>query len=285
MKQKIIYGIAALLILTIGLVAGLFLIKKNQDIREKAAPASTLSIIPASQSKNPGNSFTLNVVANTGENRVTGLDLIINYDNTAVEVTSIAKGSGISAFTNVIKNQVDNNAGKITYTAFTLESPSAVTGSGVELLVISGKVLNSASQGSYNFTFDQQTALSGSNEGQNVLTGTVKGVITVNAVAINNPTANPTVTPIVTSTPTSSGSTQKSNSTATSTAKPTPTATGSAKPTTTPTSTPKSTSASSQTTSTSQPTSPPLPVTGSATTTLVAGGFAILLLIISFVLI
>lgn len=282
-KSKVILGIAGFVILALAVVAGITLVQRNQDLREGAAPATTLSITPTGQNKNPGDTFTLTVKADTGSNQITGVDLFISFNKSALEVTSVTKGSGIAGFSNVIKNQIDTNQGKILFSAFTLDSSAYATGSNVELLNISGKVLNTTQAGIYSFTFDPTTAIAGSGEGQDVLTGSSQARITVGqpigggnqsqSVSTSTPSPTPSHTPSATST-SSSGKAQTGSTTA-PTASPRPSTTAAA---TTTAPTPTSTA------QVVQATKPPVPQTGIGLSTLFIVGLGIIGVIFSLAL-
>jgi len=221
MNKKVIIGILITLIIVVGLVVGVILVGRNQEIREKAAPATSLSITPGAQSKLPGQSFTLNVLMDTGENQVTGADIVLDYDPVAIEVVSISKGSGISVFDQEIKNNIDSVAGKVSYSAFTLNSANAISGSGVAVLTINAQVKSTATGGTFTISFGTQTAVAATQEGQNVLTSSTPASITVGVIA--SPTSTPTTAPTSTPTPTSLSNVDGGTTVTTSTSTPTPT--------------------------------------------------------------
>ena len=198
MKKRIIFSIFGVLVLIGGLAAGLILIQKNQDIREKAAPASSLSILPSSQIKNPGQSVNFSVKIDTGANNVTGVDIQIKFDPSAIQIAQIQPASALSSFTNVIKNQIDNTAGKAYFAAFTLNSSQALNGS-FDILNISGTIPDSAVNGSYQISFDPATSASASNEGVNVIIIMTPGSVNV---AASGGSGTPTPAPTATATPT-----------------------------------------------------------------------------------
>jgi hypothetical protein len=156
-------------------------------------------ISPATQNKSPGSTFTFKVLSNTGNYSISGLDLFINYDKSAIEITSVNRGSGISNFSEWI-NTIDNTNGKISYTATTQNLSQLVSGSNVEILSISGHVKSSASGGNYNITFGSSSSLVdgngdsiGANTGPGVIS--VSGIITEPATPTQKPSATPTQVP------------------------------------------------------------------------------------------
>jgi hypothetical protein len=262
-KSKIVWIVLGSLVLIGGLVAGIFLVSRNQNIREKAAPATTLSIVPGSQNKSPNDSFSLAVEMNTGENQSMGFDLDINFNPQIFQVGSIGAGSAGSDFS-VLTSNIDNTGGKISYSAFTADTTKALNGSNLNILSISGTVKASAAAGTYNFAFDSSTTVMGYQESQNVLVGTTPGSIVI-AGAADQPTATPTPTVAPTATPTV-----------------TPTSAPGA--TKTPTPMPTGTTASISTPVTVSTDSPSLPESGISVPTFFGVGIGITLLAVSVLL-
>lgn len=280
-KRKIVFIVIGAIVLIASIVAGILLVKNNQDIRERAAPATSLSIKPTTQTKDKMQDFTVQVVMDTGVNKVTGLDLDITFDPNAFSVTSITKGADVANFSQEIRNNIDNMAGKITYSAFTLDSAKAVTGSNIIVLNILGKVKDTAAAQTYKFQFSQTTAVSGSGEGQNVLTLASPANVTVRAAAGETPgmtsspapmtsgTVKPTATPMKTKTPTPMAQ-------ATPTKTPTPLAQATATPSPTPTMAASATESPAPT-----QTAVPIPETGVLSATLTVVGLGIVAIFIS----
>lgn len=155
----------------LGILAGVVLVQQNQDIREKAAPATSLYISPAQVSVYRGKSTDLSVKMDTSTNLVTGIDIDISFDPTSFEVTSMTKGSGIANLNNEIaaRVKIDNVLGKVTYSAFTIDTAKAVNGSGLEVLKLTVNVKPNAATGSRNIGFDSTTAVAAVQENQNVV--------------------------------------------------------------------------------------------------------------------
>lgn len=286
-NKKLLFGIVGTIVLALAVVAGVFLIKQNQDLREKAAPASTISVTPSQQTKAPGDTVVYSATLDTNENSVTGVDIKINFDPNVLEVVSLQKGAGIANFDTIITNTFDNTAGTISYVIFTLDRTKAVQGAGVEALKINAKVKSTAANGTYNLTFDPTTSASASQEGQNVLIARNAGRIVVQAGGGASPTATstsqpqptatgvrtatPTATPIRTATPTGTGL---------RTATPTSTATSQAGVATA-TATATSTATSVAGVATATPTAFPIPETGTSLPTLLGAGLGIIILLVS----
>ncbi|EKD87373.1 MAG: hypothetical protein ACD_36C00114G0003, partial [uncultured bacterium] len=79
-----------LLLLIIAIPIGVYYIGQRQDIRDRAAPSTTLSLSPSSISKQQGNTLSLDVTIDTGENTVSAIELVVNTDPAKVKITGIA---------------------------------------------------------------------------------------------------------------------------------------------------------------------------------------------------
>ena len=200
-NKKAILSILGLLIIIGGTVAGFILVKKNQEIREEAAPATTLRFSPPSISKNPGDSFDISVQINTSgsgsQNSVTVYKTVITFNPAIFEVTSVQKSPFAASLNETIPgvDKTDNTEGKITTQAHTLNKDNALKGEG-ELLRISGKVKDTATAGSYSFEFASDTKIAGLDEGGvNLLTDKSSGGVIVLAPADASPSPSPSPSP------------------------------------------------------------------------------------------
>lgn len=231
-RKTAVFGIIALIILIGSVVVGTLLVRQNQDFRERAAPATSLTISPSTQNKAPNENVTFEVVMNTGTNLVTGVDLRMTFDPSVLEITSITKGSGIVNLDATIANVFNNNAGTISFAVYTVDKSKAVNGSSLQALVVNAKVKSGAPSGVTRINFESTTSIAGVDEGQNVLTNASSGNINVTSgSAGSGATATATGTAVATATATNSGigggagGTSTATATATSTAKSSVTAT------------------------------------------------------------
>lgn len=222
MKKLVLIITSLLLLLAVAITV--YLVKQKQELRSRAAPATTLSLEPAAITKNVNEEFNTNIVINTGGNTIVSVDLVLNFNPQILEATGISLGSFLTGATEIQKN-INNQTGKIIY-SFYVQSLNAKSGTGT-LAVVSLKGKNS---GTGTLGFDSQTTVGALQEGQNVLTGTTPASIIIQEVTpTSTPTSTPTGTPSVTATPTPTRS-------ASATATPTPTQTPGATSTPTPTS-------------------------------------------------
>lgn len=265
-KRKSIIGFIGFVVLFAGIIAGTYLVQQNQDFREKAAPATVVYVSPANQTKDVGSTFYLAVNMDTASNQVTGIDIRLKFNPSLIEITSIQKGSGATVLTTEINNTVDNVNGKISYAVFTVDKTKAISGSGIELLQVNGKIKQGAT-GTATVSFDAGTVISSVNEGQNVIINSTSGNIIVASVLGALPSATATSTAMATATATA---TSNATSTSTSTAKSSALV-----------ATATSTSVSK---ATSQATQMPIPVTGSSVGSIALWGVGLFFILASYLL-
>lgn len=257
MKRGTIFAILGILVLLGGVGAGIYLVSQQQLFQQKAAPASSLTMTPASMTKPAGSDFTFTVNMSTGTNAVTAVNIVVNFNPNIMQIVSVSKGSGITNLSNKITDTFDNAAGTITFSYFTLDPTQAVSGTGLPIMTVNASVKAGAANGNYNIAFDPSTSASASQEGQNVIISKSGAVLTVGGSS----TASPSPTP-------GGGSPS-----------PSPTPGGSATPTPTPTDT-------SEATSTPGPTLTPrpIPVTGVEWPTILSVGVGAAVIIGSILL-
>jgi len=180
-KTKIIISVVSVILLVVGVVAGVLLVRRNQDIREKAAAASSMIISPSTLSKFPSNTGTFEVVLNADVNEVVGIDIDLIFDPTAMSITSMSAGTSISAWGNENPNNAfDNIAGTIFYSNFG-GATSTITGPSLKILSVEFEVLENAEAGSYLISFGDKTDVAGLgvDAGTSVFVGGTSGTLTV----------------------------------------------------------------------------------------------------------
>ena len=205
---KIVLAGVGVLILVGGLAVGIFLTSQNLDFWGKAAPATTLSISPSSQSKIPGQTVSFTVSMDTGANAIYGVGIDLTFDPDIIEVQSVVKGSGIVSFDQISKNEIDADAGTISYSAYTTEDTYSVSGTDIEVLRITGRVYDDATAGTYSLRFASTTSVSDS-AGENVLlNSTPASLLVLSNYGSPDPSPTTTVTPTASAsaTPTASAS-------------------------------------------------------------------------------
>ena len=279
MNKKAIITILVLLVLVIGVGVGVFLVQRNIEIREKAAPSTNLSLVSDTDSPIVGQSFSALVNINTGENQVIGAEMYITYDPLKLEIVSVDKGTFLPNPV-IIGPDIDNSSGTLSYTIYIPPGSTPVTGSGT-LAVIEFKTKQ---EGSATVSFTSESKVGAVQEGGvNVLVGTTPLSLNIQGTSVEL-TNTPTPTGVLvqeTVTPTPTG--QVTNT-------PTPTEADGTGGTTLHTNTPTPTTRPS---STSTPTSfnpassegdTTLPDTGVSTPTIILVSSGILIFIVSLII-
>jgi hypothetical protein len=266
MKKAAIIIVTLLLLITIPLVV--YYAKQQQELRSKAAPATTLELSPASATKQVGDQFTVNVVASSGSNQVTGADIVLTY-NPAVLSTSVDKlalGTFFSDSSSITESPktVDQPNGKISYTVHTNDSlhaaPTNSTGTIVSI------TFTAVAAGTSTVQFDRDgTNVSALTESTTTHGALLDGGLTDATYTVQTAVSSPTPTSTTAPTPTTPpGATAAPTPTTPpgATATPTPTTGTGATSTPTPTRPPGATS-----TPTTRPsaTSTPTPTKSSGT--------------------
>lgn len=163
-----------MLILFAALPAIIFLAMRSQEIRNKAAPATTLSLSPATVSKAVGEEFTLEVKMNTATNQIVAVELNLLFDPTKLQAEWIHNGT---MFPNILSSgTVGNGTASIAVGATNTITP--VTGIGT-VATVKFKAL-AATTSPISVRFSQDTFVGALGEGQvNALTSTAPATITI----------------------------------------------------------------------------------------------------------
>lgn len=199
MKKKI-FAIASILLILIAIPVTVLLVRQQQELRKKAAPATTLAFVPATVSKKVGETFSLDVTIDTGENQVVAAELHVVYDPAKLEAQTITNSS---LFPNILTSgTVERGAASITVGAASATKP--ITGTGT-IAVVRLKALEKTDT-PVTVRLAPNTFVGGIGEGAtNVLVGTSPATVTVTGEGLATvPTATPT--PILTVTPSASPS-------------------------------------------------------------------------------
>lgn len=230
MKIKMIALISILLLIAV--LVGVYYIGKEQDNRSRAAPATSLSFSPSSVSKKLGDTFSLDVVVNTGTNTISAADLVINTESTKLKITGLTVGSYLTT-TLLTPSYTDSRA-----TVTLGSSPtSPKKGTGI-LATVTFQVVGAGGSTQISFTGSQ---VAGIGEQGNVLSSSTPATITLTS---SSGGTSPSLTP--TRMPTALPTQAASSPSTTPTRTPTPTTqTGSPQITATPSPSPSPTPTSS----------------------------------------
>ncbi len=221
MNKKVVITLLVLVLLLIGLAVGVFLVRQQQEIRKKAAPASSISIMPGTTTVNAGQEFTLSVEMSTSTNEVRGAELHITYDTTRLSLRDFLPTTVLP--TVFVSPKIDNTAGTA---SMTLGAQPSNLFSGKEVIATL-KFVAKSTAGAATVDFAPQTMANAVSETQDVLvskTGskiTVIAASTVGTLSNSNNATVPTPTPSVAA----QGGVGSIGGTTTATGTPTPTPT------------------------------------------------------------
>ncbi len=197
--KKIALGVGIFLIL-LAVPLTVFLIKQQQDIRQRAAPATTLALSPPQLTVTPNQTFSLDVVVDTGSNQITGAQIKVVFDPDKLEAQSIQKGSFLPNIQ--VAGEVAPGSASIV-----LGAPSTQPGSGTgKLATITFKALV-VSDAPVTVRFAEgETAAVALQEQNNVLISGTPSLITISGsgtggTTVVAATTTPTVRPSATATP------------------------------------------------------------------------------------
>lgn len=262
---KKILSIFFLLLLLAAIPVTTYLVFRQQELRSRATPATTLAFDPPSIDKTVGDTFTINVTINTGTNSVTGAELHIQYDTSKLKAVNIRAADNAFLPITLVDGTVGNGLALITLGS---QPTLPKTGTGV-LATVTFQALAPTAGAKTLISFTGETRVAGLTggtiEASNVLaTQPAPASVGISAQTTPTPTPSSTPTPSAARSPTPSPTRGAGGG-----ATPTPTKVGgnigigSSKPTGTPTIIAKAT-----------PTTAKIPVTGAtdATTILTVGG-------------
>lgn len=202
MKRIVIILISLITLLAIP--ASVFLTMRNQELRKKAAPATTLTLAPTTLTKAVGEEFTLEVRMDTADNQIVAVDLKLTFDATKLEAEWIHNGT---MFPNILSSGVVGN-GTVSIALGATNTTTPITGTGT-VATVKFKAL-AATTAPISVRFATDTFVGALNEGSsNALTSTVPSTITIGSDGTGGgtditgtvtPTEEASVTPTLTPT-------------------------------------------------------------------------------------
>lgn len=189
--KKILLLVGSVLLL-FAVPISVYVIGQRQEVRKKAAPATTLSLLPSSISKKVGEKISLEVSIDTADNQVVVAEVHLVYDPLKLEAQTITNGS---AFPNILASGVvDRGTASITVGAANNSHPVKGTGTVAVVTFVTLDVTDAP----VSVKFASNTFVGGLHETTvNVLVSTSPASITIAA----DPGATPSITPSPTSTP------------------------------------------------------------------------------------
>ncbi len=202
MKKLFLFVSIGLMLLAIP--ATVFLVGKNQEVRKKAAPASTITLAPTALTKKVGDTFTLEVKLDTASNQVGVVQIRIVYDPAKLQGLDITNGPLAPSIR--VSGKIDP-VGKASITVSAKSTAEPITGAGTVAVLTMKVIDSSASPVSVRFAPAPETFANAIGEGENnVLIGTTPSNITLLRADGTQETATTSVTPppsvTITTTPT-----------------------------------------------------------------------------------
>lgn len=109
MKKKA-FLVGFIILLLVAIPVTLFLVQKQQELRTRAEPATTITFDPTTTTVGINDTFNLNVVLNTGPNSVSTAEIHLTFDPAKLEATRIVAGSFMPHA--IVESTPDNTAGR-----------------------------------------------------------------------------------------------------------------------------------------------------------------------------
>ncbi len=166
-----------ILVVVITLVAipvSVFLVFQRQELRKRAAPATTLTLAPANITKKVGEVFSVEVGIDTADNQVVAAEIHLVFDPTKLEAQTITNGP---LFPNVLASGVVDRG----TAAITVGAPSttaAIKGTGTAAVVKFKTLENTVAPTSVRFAANTFVGALGESA-TNVLIGTTPATVTI----------------------------------------------------------------------------------------------------------
>lgn len=219
MKGKIALIIVSLLLL-IAIPITYVVVQQQQEIRQKAAPATTLSLglksgssqtYQKSATKNVGDEFDIDILLSTGDNQVLTVDAEIPYDSTKLELLSVEENR--SLFPNALsQDKIKNGVARLLVSTVNVQTPftgdDGVVGTlrFKALAPTNGALTLRFSSDSNAFSLQSKDSID-ENRTKGVLVGSDQFRLTIGGAGIETttsitPTASPLPTRTTTATPT-----------------------------------------------------------------------------------
>jgi hypothetical protein len=190
MKKVFLYISIGIILLSIPVTV--FLVGRSQEIRKRAAPASILSLSPATTTKKVGDTFTLEVKLDTADNQVMTVQLRILYDPTKLRTEDITNGP--FAPTIRVSGKADPT-GAATITVGAKDNATPMKGSGTVAVLTMRAVAASSTPISIRFSPHPDTFANALNEEGSVLIGLQNAnVIILNSDGTQGSTSTPSTT-------------------------------------------------------------------------------------------
>lgn len=190
MGKKILLFLLGIILLA-SVPITLFVLNKNQELRQKAAPATTLALSPSQLTKKVGDEFSLDAVIDTGANAIQEVLVEIEYDPTKIKALSLTNSA---TFPNIIASENITDSGTASIAVGTASVAQPFSGTATAVTIRFQALANTT--GAMQVKFTQKAFVGSVAEGQvNSLIGATPSLVTISdgSGSTNNPT--PTATP------------------------------------------------------------------------------------------
>ena len=190
MKKVFLYISIGIIIIAIPI--SIFLVGKEKDIRARAAPATTLSLTPATVTEKAGDEFDIDVTIDPATNQVTVLQLTLVYDPTKLEALTFKNGPLTPSI--LISQKIDPS-GKAVIKVGAASTTNPITTTGTVAVIHMKALAASVSPVSVRFAPDPDTYVSAlGNNATNALVGSSPASVTIsNADGSQATSAAPTL--------------------------------------------------------------------------------------------
>lgn len=176
MKKIFLYLVIGIIFLAIPVTV--ILVNRNQELRKRAAPASTIAFFPPSQTVNEGQSFSLDVKLDTATNQVGLVQIRVVYDPAFLEAVDITNNPEFAPTIQVSK-KIDPN-GKVSISVGAKDTLHPIIGSGSVATLSMKAIKSSATPITIKFTSTPDTQANAIGEDANdVLIGRSQASITI----------------------------------------------------------------------------------------------------------
>jgi hypothetical protein len=260
--MKKVLLILAFLFILVAIPLTVFLTRQRQEIRQQAAPATSLYFDPNDVTKNVNDTFDLPIKIDTGENTVGAVQIKLQYDAAYLEVLQFTKND--AAFPTELVNDIQDGSASITVS--TLQQIGAGQhGSGITVVTAKFKAKAATGAGGTQITFapgTKATSATNADIDTDLLVAKPPAKVTITAATGASPSPSPSGSAVpspsagsTSPTPSPSGvqvSPSATPGTGGGTASPTPSPSASSTPSSSPL--PSASSSTGQTTTITSPT-------------------------------
>lgn len=192
------------IVLLVAIPITIFVAGQKQETRKKAAPATTIAVIPSSITKKTGESFTVEITIDTGENQVVAAELHVVFDAANLTAQSIKNGA---LFPNILSSGAVET-GKASITVGAADAKQPVRGTGT-IATVQFQALEKTTTPAA-IALGPNSFVGGLGEGAvNVLAGTSPSSVTITEGAVQT---SPTPTPLPTAVPAAASGSQTNSS-------------------------------------------------------------------------